>query len=216
MYFVRPNWLMRKMYSSAVWRIPTTEKKIFLSFDDGPVTEITPWVLSTLKKYNAKATFFCVGENMEKHPEIFRQIISEEHAFGNHTYSHLNGWKTKTERYIENIEKCKYIMANILQPSTTNHQPLFRPPYGRMKQSQSSKLKALYSIIMWDVLSGDFDKNTSEEKCLQNVLTKTREGSVVVFHDSIKAKKNLFYALPEFLKHFSQKGFGFEALTSVF
>ncbi len=213
MYSVRPNLLMRKFYPSAIWRVPTKEKKIFLTFDDGPIPEITPWVLSTLKQFNAKATFFCIGANIEKHPDIFQQIISEGHSVGNHTYHHLNGWKTKTKEYLENIEKCKTAMANAHQPSTTNHQPFFRPPYGRMKQSQYSILNTQYSIVMWDVLSGDFDEKLSAEKCLKNVITKTREGSIVVFHDSIKAQKNLFYALPKFLEHFSKKGFEFCCLS---
>ena len=107
MYSVRPNWLMRKVYSSALWRVPTQEKKIFLTFDDGPIPEITPLVLSTLKQFNAKATFFCVGANIEKHPEVFRQIISEGHSIGNHTHNHLNGWKTNTKEYLENISQCE-------------------------------------------------------------------------------------------------------------
>ena len=207
MYSVRPNWLMRKFYSSALWRVPTKEKKIFLTFDDGPVPEITPWVLSELKRFNAKAIFFCVGENIEKHPDIFRQIISEGHSIGNHTYNHLNGWKTKTKEYLDNIKKFD---AGI-QPLTTNSKlpTIFRPPYGRMKQSQYSALTTQYSVIMWDVLSGDFDEKTSEEKCLQNVLNKTRKGSIVVFHDSMKAKKNLKYVLPKFLEHFSSNQFSF-------
>ena len=213
---------MRKIYPSAVWRIPITEKKIFLTFDDGPIPEITPWVLAMLKKFSAKATFFCVGENIEKHPEIFRQIISEGHSIGNHTYNHLNGWKTKTKGYLNNVSRCDSAISNNRlsvnshqtnsPPVTDDRLPLFRPPYGRMKQSQISNLKSQYSIVMWDVLSGDFDENTSEEKCLKNVLSKAREGSIVVFHDSVKAKKNLQYVLPKFLEHFSKKGFEFEKL----
>ena len=204
MYSIRPNWLMRKFYSSALWRVPTQEKKIFLTFDDGPIPEITPWVLSTLKQFNAKATFFCVGGNIEKHSEVFQQIISEGHSIGNHTYNHLNGWKTNTKEYLENISKWN---------SNCNYETkMFRPPYGKLSLSQYSILKSQYSVIMWDVLSGDFDQTISEEKCLQNVLSKTREGSIVVFHDSIKAKKNLFFALPKFLEYFSEKKFSFSPL----
>ena len=212
---------MRKFYSSAIWRVPTKEKKIFITFDDGPIPEITPWALSMLKKYNAKATFLCVGANIEKHPEIFQQIISEGHWVGNHTYNHLNGWKTKTKEYLENIEKCNLQIcryADVQMKSNPHIHPfahqriLFRPPYGKMKRSQFSTLNSQFSIIMWDVLSGDFDQTISEEKCLKNVLTKTREGSIVVFHDSIKAKKNLFFVLPKFLEHFSKEGFAFEQL----
>ena len=195
---------MRKFYSSALWRVPTQEKKIFLTFDDGPIPGITPWVLSTLKQFNAKATFFCVGGNIEKHSEVFQQIISEGHSIGNHTYNHLNGWKTNTKEYLENISKWN---------SNCNYETkMFRPPYGKLSLSQYSILKSQYSVIMWDVLSGDFDQTISEEKCLQNVLSKTREGSIVVFHDSIKAKKNLFFVLPKFLEKFSEDGYVFESL----
>ena len=213
MYSVRPNLLMRKFYSSAIWRVPTREKKIFLTFDDGPIPEVTPWVLATLRGYKAKATFFCVGANIEKHPDIFRQLISEGHSIGNHTYNHLNGWKTRTKEYLENISKCKTAIEKAHQPSTVNHQPFFRPPYGRMKLSQYSILNTQYSLVMWDVLSGDFDRDTSEEKCLENALTKTRSGSIVVFHDSLKAKKNLFFVLPKFLEHFSKAGYEFCILS---
>ncbi len=202
---------MRKVYASAVWRIPTSEKKIFLTFDDGPVPEITPRVLSELKKYNAKATFFCVGANANKHPDILSRILADGHSVGNHTYDHLNGWRSKTKDYVENVRKFDAAIQRL------NPNPegviLFRPPYGRMKRTQYAWLNTRYAVIMWDVLSGDFDAGTSEERCLKNVLSRTREGSVVVFHDSIKAKKNLFYTLPRFLEHFSGNGFRFERLT---
>ena len=248
MYSVRPNLLMRKIYPSAIWRIvpltgfsPDSPSRtdsaeqgggdgrggqIFLRFDDGPVPEITPWVLDTLKKYDAKATFFCVGANIEKYPSVFQKIISEGHSIGNHTHNHLNGWKAKTKNYLENIALCnsaiKNYQSSVLGNRSNNHflpindqrSPLFRPPYGKLKRSQYSILKSKYSLVMWDVLSGDFDQKLSEEKCLKNVLTKTREGSIVVFHDSIKAKKNLFYTLPKFLEHFSKKGFVFDCLPA--
>jgi peptidoglycan-N-acetylglucosamine deacetylase len=218
MYSVRPNWLMRKTYSSAIWRIPTTEKKLYLTFDDGPIPEVTPWVLSTLKNYKAKATFFCIGANVEKHQDVFHQVISEGHTVGNHTFNHLNGWKTKTEEYLENVRLC----SQAVQLGTSNLTPiaigvetlLFRPPYGKMKLAQFSQLRTQHSVIMWDVLSGDFDPTNSEEKCLKNVISKTREGSIIVFHDSLKAKTNLYYALPKFLEHFSKKGFVFDSLTT--
>ena len=206
MYSVRPNFLLRSFYSSAFWRVPAATKEIFLTFDDGPIPEVTPWVLSELKKYNAKATFFCIGANIEKYPDVFRQIISEGHSVGNHTYNHLNGWKTKTKEYFDNVSKCESLIK-------AHEKKLFRPPYGKIKPSQYSILKTQYSVVMWDVLSGDFDQTISEEKCLKNVLTKTREGSIVVFHDSLKAKKNLQYALPKVLEHFSKEGFKFNSLS---
>lgn len=228
MYFIRPGLLMRKIYSSAIWRIaPVPSEKrdrtIYLTFDDGPIPKVTPWVLSLLKEYKAKATFFCVGSNIEKHPELFRQIISEGHAVGNHTYHHMNGWKTKSKEYLENVSKCDSVIngdrSSVISyhlhrsPITGNCKPLFRPPYGKMKPSQFFWLRSHYSIIMWDVLSGDFDQTISKEKCLKNVITKTRAGSIVVFHDSIKAKENLYYVLPKFLEYFSEKEFVFDRLT---
>ena len=203
MYFVRPPYLLNKAYKKAIWRIPTNKREVYLTFDDGPVPEITPWVLSTLKEYNATATFFCVGENVLRYPEIYRQIISEKHSVGNHTFNHLNGWKTRTAIYLDNIQKCSELVSS----------NLFRPPYGKLKRSQySSLLSNQYSIIMWDVLSGDFDKNTSPEKCLRNILESTREGSIIVLHDSIKSKKNLLYVLPKILAFFSNKGISLKGL----
>ncbi|MFH1004767.1 MAG: polysaccharide deacetylase family protein [Bacteroidota bacterium] len=214
MYIVRPNLLMKKLYPSAIWRIPDKEKKLYFTFDDGPVPEVTPQVLSILRDYKAKATFFCVGENIEKHPDVFRQIVSEGHSIGNHTYNHLNGWKTKTKKYLENIKQCDLVIGNQLPVKqsallTTYRLPLFRPPYGKMTFAQYSILNIKYSIVMWDVLSGDFDENTSKEKCLKNVLTKTRNGSIIVFHDSEKAKEKLFYVLPKILEYFSNEKYEF-------
>ena len=240
MYSVRPNLLIRKLYPSAIWRITANYKKkgnlpnskeihnirstgkrggvIYLTFDDGPIPKITPWVLSLLKKYKAKATFFCVGANIEKHPEILQQIISEGHSVGNHTYNHLNGWETTTKEYLESVEKFEKSLQsaayslklnNTHIQKTVDSKPLFRPPYGKIKPSQFSRLRSQYSIIMWDVLSGDFDQTISKEKCLKNVVTKTREGSIVVFHDSLKAEKNLVFVLPKFLEHFSKEGYEF-------
>jgi len=193
---------MQLFYRKALWRVKTQEKKIYLTFDDGPQPAITDWVLDILKEHNAKATFFCVGENVRKHNDVYKRILAEGHSVGNHTYNHLYGWRTDTKRYIENTKKCAELVDS----------KLFRPPYGRMKPSQYSKLKQHYSIVMWDVLSGDFDQKITKEKCLKNVLDYSREGSIVLFHDSIKAKANMEFALPIFLKQFSEKGFVFEKL----
>ena len=205
MYSVRPNVLLRCLYPSAIWRIPTKEKKIFLTFDDGPIPEVTPWVLSLLKEYKAKATFFCVGANIEKHPEIFRQLISEGHSIGNHTYNHLNGWKTDDKKYLEDINEA----ANIIDSE------FFRPPYGRITKFQLKALqgeKFKLKTIMWDVLSGDFDIKVSPENCYLNVINNAKPGSIIVFHDSIKAFSRLEYALPRVLNFFSEKGFQFKIL----
>ncbi|MFH1319059.1 MAG: polysaccharide deacetylase family protein [Bacteroidota bacterium] len=200
--FVRPTQLIRKLYGNLIWNIPTEDKIIYLTFDDGPDPEVTLWVLETLKKFDAKATFFCNGENVEKHRKIFEQIIAQGHAAGNHTFSHLNGWKTKKDKYLKDVETCAALVNS----------KLFRPPYGKLTPSQYSMIKKQYSIIMWDVLSCDFHKNITKEKCLKNVITYTKKGSIVVFHDSIKVKENLNYALPLFLEHFARQGFKFEAI----
>ncbi|MGQ0829296.1 MAG: polysaccharide deacetylase family protein [Bacteroidota bacterium] len=202
MYFVRPPYLLQKLYPKAIWRMDASQKKIYLTFDDGPVPGITNWVLDILKQHNIRGTFFCVGENVVKHPDLFQRIINEEHRIGNHTYHHLNGWNTHTFKYLKNIQKCAEVVNS----------NLFRPPYGRTKKSQLAILKSQYSIIMWDVLSGDYSKTTSPEKCLNNVINSVRNGSIIVFHDSYKAKKNIEYALPRFIEYAKTNGFEFEIL----
>jgi|TARA_R110000782_G_scaffold237188_1_gene323390 peptidoglycan/xylan/chitin deacetylase (PgdA/CDA1 family) len=202
MYLVKSSYFIKKYYSNFIWKIPTAEKIIYLTFDDGPTPEITEWTLAILKAFNAKATFFCVGSNVAKHRNIFQQIISEGHVVGNHTYHHLSGWNTNNENYLRNIKKCEEMV-------TSN---LFRPPYGRIKKSQYELIKNDYKVIMWDVLSGDFDPKTSPEKCLNNVIHNTTEGSIVVFHDSIKATDNLKFTLPKILAHFAEQGYRFDKL----
>ncbi len=182
--------------------MPAGETKIYLTFDDGPVPVITPWVLDVLKEEKVKATFFCVGENVEKHGDIYQRILNEGHAVGNHTYNHLNGWNTHGNQYAKNVLKCAEVVKS----------RLFRPPYGRAKKSQVALLSSHYKIIMWDVLSGDYDKSTTPEQCLKNVNTYVRNGSVIVFHDSVKAQPKLEYALPRFIKFAKEKGFEFGVL----
>ena len=188
--------------------MPGTEKVIYLSFDDGPHPEATPFVLAELKKYNAKASFFCIGKNVAAHQNLYAQIIEQGHTVGNHTYDHVNGWKTNTADYIQNVELAgKLIESN-----------LFRPPYGRITRSQIHKIKAdknlPQEIIMWDVLSGDFDLTLSAEACTKNVIKNTSAGSIVVFHDSAKAFERLKIALPAVLAHFSNLGYSFKAIAS--
>jgi peptidoglycan-N-acetylglucosamine deacetylase len=200
-YFVKTPWWLKKIYSSYIWDIDTKEKIIYLTFDDGPHNLATPFVLNELKKYNAKATFFCIGKNVVTNPEIYKQILAEGHSIGNHTYNHLNGWETETNTYLADVsEAANHIASN-----------LFRPPYGRIKRSQAKKMKG-YKIIMWDVLSGDFDESLNKEKCLQYVTGKTRPGSIIVFHDSGKAFPHLEYALPKTLDFFLREGFSFKAI----
>jgi peptidoglycan/xylan/chitin deacetylase (PgdA/CDA1 family) len=190
------------MYPDFIWRIPEKEKTIYLTFDDGPIPEVTPWVLEQLEKYDAKATFFCVGENITKHPEVFSQILKHGHSVGNHTYNHLNGWKTQQEEYFANFEDFERLQTTAL----------FRPPYGRIKKKQAIEILKTHKIIMWSVLTKDYSSSISEEKCLKNAIKNTSSGSIVLFHDSLKANRNLYYALPRFLEHFSKQGYTFEKL----
>ena len=203
--------VVKEMFPNYVWDIPTSGKDIYLTFDDGPSPEITDWTLDTLHRYNAKATFFCIGNNVEKHPDIFQRIISEGHAIGNHTHNHIKGWKTKTKDYLENIEEAQHIINAQIQNSEFRIQKFFRPPYGQIKPKQGKQLIKLgYKIIMWNVLSFDWDKAVSKEKCLDNVISNATNGSIIVFHDSVKASKNMQYALPKVLEHFKSKGFNFK------
>lgn len=206
MIWIKTHWLIKKLFSNYIWEIPNSENKIYLTFDDGPTPEITEWTLQQLKKYNAKATFFCIGDNIRKYPEIFKKVIEEGHSIGNHTFNHLNGWNTSKQDYLENAKKCQSEIYN-LQPAICT---LFRPPYGKIKPSQSRELRKLgYKIIMWDIISYDFDAKISKEKCLENVLTNVKSGSIIVFHDSIKAFPNLEYTLPKVLEILNKKGFVF-------
>ena len=208
MYFVRLPYILQKFYPQAIWRKNPGVKKIYLTFDDGPIPSVTDWVLDVLKKYNVKATFFCVGDNVKKNPELFQCIINEKHSIGNHTFNHLNGWKTDTAHYIDNVRLCEQALLDY-SPGLANRITLFRPPYGKITRSQISMLKSQYAIIMWDVLTGDFDSTTSPEKCLSNSVKKLRNGSIIVFHDNIKAYEKLEYALPKFIEYAQNKGFEF-------
>jgi peptidoglycan/xylan/chitin deacetylase (PgdA/CDA1 family) len=206
MIWIKTHWLIKKLFSNYIWEMPNRENKIYLTFDDGPTPEITEWTLQQLKKYNAKATFFCIGDNIRKYPEIFKKVIEEGHSIGNHTFNHLNGWNTSKQDYLENAKKCQSEIYN-LQPAICT---LFRPPYGKIKPSQSRELRKLgYKIIMWDIISYDFDAKISKEKCLENVLKNVKSGSIIVFHDSIKAFPNLEYTLPKVLEILNKKGFVF-------
>lgn len=203
-FWVKTNRFIKLLFPKYVWAIPNDAKKVFLTFDDGPTPEITEWVLEQLHNYNAKATFFCIGNNIKKQPEIFNKIIAQGHAIGNHTFNHLNGWKTSTEEYIENIKLCQ---SEIKNPKSQIPN-LFRPPYGKIKPSQSKRLRNLgYKIVMWDIISYDFDQSISKEECLHNVLDNIKPGSIIVFHDSIKARKNLEYILPKTLGFLKDNGF---------
>lgn len=199
-----PSWV-KKLFNGCIWEMPNTQKNIYLTFDDGPHPVITTFVLDELAKYNAKATFFCIGKNVMENPVTYTRILNEGHAVGNHSFDHLNGWKTENPVYLANILKAReYINSDF-----------FRPPFGRITPSQLKKLKQQerpYMVVMWSVLSGDFDINITAQQCYSNVIENTGNGSVVVFHDSEKAEQRLKYALPEVLKYFTTKGFVFEKL----
>ncbi len=202
--WVKTNRLIKTIFPNYVWNIPNKEKKVYLTFDDGPIPEITEWVLDQLKKHDFKATFFCIGNNIEKYPQIFKKTIEAGHAIGNHTFNHLKGWKTNNKEYIENVSQCKKTICRL----NNEHSHLFRPPYGKIKPSQSKILRQQgYKIIMWDIISMDFDQTISPEQCLKNVLKNVSPGSIIVFHDSKKAEPNLRYILPTVLVFLKEKGF---------
>jgi peptidoglycan/xylan/chitin deacetylase (PgdA/CDA1 family) len=205
MYLVTTPWWLRKLHSPGItWKIPTKSNEIFLTFDDGPHPTVTPFVLDCLHQYNAKATFFCIGKNVQEYGEIYRQVLDAGHSIGNHTQNHLNGWNTKDAVYLDNV----YLAKNYI------HSNLFRPPYGRISRLQVKQLKPEFNIIMWNVLSGDFDINLTVERCLKNVTSNTTAGSIVVFHDSEKAFPRLKYVLPKALEFFAEKGLAMKAITT--
>ncbi len=204
-YFIRTPWLLKKRYPAYTWDMPTGEKILYLSFDDGPHPVATPFVLDALKEVNAKATFFCIGKNVVEWPGLYKRILLEGHRVGNHTHNHLNGWKVTDRFYLQNTsEAARYIDSD-----------LFRPPYGRITRFQAKCLSSMpspYKIVMWDVLSADFDTRLSGEQCAVNVLRKARSGSIVVFHDSEKAFERMSVALPKILRHFGDLGYRFETI----
>lgn len=200
--FFRTPSIFPLLYPRLTWRMPAVEKKIYLTFDDGPVPGTTPFVLEQLKKFNARATFFCIGQNVIKHRAEFNQVLEAGHAVGNHTFNHVRGWGSSSEAYYQDVEKCREVVGNT---------PLFRPPYGRITRAQIDRLND-YRIFMWDVLSFDYSSAISQERCLRGTIQAVRPGSIVVFHDSYKAEKNMAFTLPRFLDHFSERGFQFETL----
>lgn len=194
--------IVKKLFRSMAWHIPGHEKSIYLTFDDGPTPEVTDEVLRLLSLYQAHATFFCLGRNVDRHPELYRKIVDHGHKTGNHTYSHLQGWKTANSEYFNDIE-----LARTLIPSD-----LFRPPYGKIRRSQRKHLQNRYKMIMWDVMSFDYSRKVSKQQCRDIVLKHTRPGSIVVFHDSVKAGENVLFALENTLHYFTEKGFVFKSV----
>jgi peptidoglycan/xylan/chitin deacetylase (PgdA/CDA1 family) len=209
-YFVKTPWWLKKIYSQYIWSLPVTEKILYLTFDDGPHPEATDFVLKQLREHNALASFFCIGKNVLAWPDLYKRILDEGHAVGNHTQNHLNGWKTSDEIYMKDIMEASHYIDSAL----------FRPPYGKITSFQAKNLPAAMKgkkakLIMWDVLSADFDEELSEKEVLQNVVFKSVPGSIVVLHDSEKAFSKITYALPRILKHFTKKGYRFESLEGI-
>lgn len=203
MFIEQPPLLYRLIFAEAIWRIQRHSRKVvYLTFDDGPIPEVTPWVLDTLDRYGVKATFFLVGDNVARHPELLEEIKRRGHSYGNHTMHHLQGLKVTTTRYLRDITD-----ANRLIDS-----PLFRPPHGIMRTRQGKALKRHYNIIMYDVISRDYSKKLSPEKVLENVKRYTRNGSIIVFHDSLKAEKNMRYAMPRAIEWLKSQGYEFDVI----
>lgn len=204
-YLVKSPWLLRKMYADCIWKIDTEEKILFLTFDDGPHPQATSFVLDALRDYDAFGTFFCIGKNVEEHRDVYNRILEAGHRTGNHTYDHLNGWKTEDSVYLKSIVRAGELIDS----------DLFRPPYGRISKFQLSALKGerfKMKTVMWSVLSGDFDVSAKPENCYLNVVNHAKPGSIVVFHDSMKAFSNLRSTLPKVLEHYSRKGYRFAKL----
>lgn len=207
LYFTKTPLLIKLLFRKWVWSIHTKKKELFLTFDDGPTPNVSDWVLQELKKYNARATFFCIGKNIEKYPELYKKIISEGHTVGNHTYNHFKSSKHNTKDYIDNVAKANGYFEN-MSPK------LFRPPYGKLGLLKSFKIRKMgYKIIMWDVLSADFDNSILNKECLYNVIKNTNKGSVIVFHDSEKASEKLRFVLPKILEYYTDKGYEFKEIA---
>jgi len=194
------------LFPGLTWKMPVNGvKEVFLSFDDGPTDELTPWILEVLDRHKIKATFFCVGENVKNHPDLYQQIIEEGHQVGNHTYHHLKGWNTSNKGYYEDIKKADDLIAS----------PLFRPPHGKIKPSQIAHVKKEYRIVMWDVLTRDFDQSIEPWQCMENVKKFSQPGSIIVFHDSLKAEKNLRYTLPRAINYLEGEGYLFRLIEGT-
>jgi peptidoglycan-N-acetylglucosamine deacetylase len=217
-YFNNSGWLFSSFFSGAEWRLKkkSDPKSIYLTFDDGPVPEATPYVLDLLKEFNIKATFFCVGGNIQKNPELYRRILREGHRTANHTFNHLKGWSHADDYYFANIMACEAMMEKLEEgihmPDAWRHERLFRPPYGKIKSAQCDYLSTIYRVIMWDVITGDFDQKRGAESCLKTANNDTRDGSIVIFHDSIKSLPILKQVLPLYIAKCLEDGYQFKIL----
>jgi peptidoglycan/xylan/chitin deacetylase (PgdA/CDA1 family) len=202
MFIEQPPWLYRMFFRGVIWRIPAKEKCVYLTFDDGPIPEVTPWVLDLLDKYGIKATFFCVGENVSKYPETYRMVLERGHRVGNHTYNHIQGVRYRSKDYMKNVgQAAEWIQSD-----------LFRPPHGHMRLPQLSRLRKKYKVIMWDVVTRDYSPHMTPQGVLNAVKKYTRNGSVVVFHDSLKSAGRMKEALPQSIEWLLSQGYRFKAL----
>ncbi len=200
MFIEQPPQFIRRLYPRAYWRMNASERAIFLTFDDGPIPEVTPWVLDVLGKYKIKATFFMVGDNVRKHPDEFKMVVERGHRIGNHTYNHLRGIEERTERYIANVDKADcYLSTN-----------LFRPPHGFMRLNQYRALRERYRIVMWDLVTRDYNPKLNGRQVLRKVKQYVRPGSIITFHDSLRATHNLYYALPRAIEWLLAEGYEFK------
>ncbi len=199
MYFTRTPHIARLLYPDLLWKVKTDKKNIYITFDDGPAPEVTPEALDLLASYDARATFFCVGERVEKHPELYRRVLEQGHTTGNHTWDHLMGTRTDTIAYLASVEKAARLVRS----------NLFRPPYGKITGRQVRQLRDNYRIVMWSVLPGDFDRHRTREQVREAAVRHTKGGSIVVFHDNMKFKEKMLFALEGFLKHFTGEGYRF-------
>lgn len=210
LYPNKTGWFFRLLLPHCTWQIKTEKKEIFLTFDDGPIPEVTDWVLDTLAQYRIKATFFCVGDNIRKYPDLFERIAKEGHAIGNHTYNHLKGWQTHNEAYYLNIWKWEKEVNN--SGVIPTNKPLFRPPYGQIGTTQAKFLKNKYQLIMWSIVTGDFAKSLNPEQCVRKSTKMSEPGTIIVFHDSLKAERNLRFILPKYIEKMLELGYSFSKL----
>ena len=201
MFIEQPPQIIRCLYPSAIWRMDKDKKAVYLTFDDGPIPRVTPWVLDVLDKYGIKATFFMVGDNIRKHPDEFRMVVERGHRIGNHTFNHIRGLNYDINSYLENTDKACRMMMNT---------DLFRPPHGYMSPKQYAELKKRYKIIMWDLVTRDYNRKFTGEQILQKVKKYVRNGSIITFHDSLKSEENIRYALPKAIEWLMEQGYEFK------
>ncbi|WP_317170823.1 polysaccharide deacetylase family protein [Hymenobacter lapidiphilus] len=213
MHLHRMPGLVRRLFPECIWEMPATDPPtLYLTFDDGPIPEQTPFVLTQLARYDARATFFCVGENLARHPDVARQVLAAGHRLGNHTHRHLSGWRTPRPEYLADVAHCQQLLDALQSTATPEVRPLLRPPYGRITRPLAQALDSSHQLIMWDLLTCDYDPDYAPEACLRASIRLTRPGSIIVFHDSQKAARNLRYVLPRYLDYCAEAGYQFAAL----